>query len=89
MTCHVPTHEPLKAGCIRGVVGSLMTHEPLKAGRIGGVVGSLMSSRHLARMRGNRITSRMDGLSVRIITSRSMPIPSPAVGGSPYSSART
>ena len=37
---------------------------------------------------GNRITSRIDGLSVRSITRRSTPIPSPAVGGSPYSIAR-
>ena len=29
---------------------------------------------------GNRITSRIDGLSVSSITSRSMPMPSPAVG---------
>ena len=38
---------------------------------------------------GNRMTSRIDGLSVSSITSRSMPIPSPAVGGRPDSSART
>ncbi len=37
---------------------------------------------------GKRMTSRMDGESVRSMTSRSMPIPSPAVGGMPYSSAR-
>ena len=41
-----------------------------------------------ARMCGNRITSRMLGLSVRIITNRSMPMPAPAVGGMPTSSAR-
>src|SRR6266568_1902824 len=37
---------------------------------------------------GNRITSRIDGLSVNNMTSRSMPTPSPAAGGIPYSSAR-
>jgi hypothetical protein len=43
----------------------------------------------LLRICGNRITSLMDGLSVSTITSRSIPTPSPAVGGRPYSSART
>jgi len=38
---------------------------------------------------GKRITSRIDGESVRIIVRRSIPIPSPAVGGIPYSRART
>src|SRR5439155_25777891 len=37
---------------------------------------------------GNRITSRIDGLFVRSITSRSIPTPSPPVGGKPYSRAR-
>ena len=37
---------------------------------------------------GNSMTSLMDGLLVSSMTSRSMPTPSPAVGGSPYSSAR-
>ena len=37
---------------------------------------------------GNRITSRIDGLSVNSITRRSMPMPSPAAGGMPCSSAR-
>ena len=46
-------------------------------------------TRHFDRIRGNRMTSRIDLLSVRSITSRSTPTPSPAVGGSPYSSART
>ena len=41
------------------------------------------------RSSGNRMTSRMEGESVRSITSRSMPIPSPAVGGRPCSRART
>ena len=41
------------------------------------------------RSAGNRITSRMLGLSVSSIISRSMPTPQPPVGGMPYSSART
>jgi beta-N-acetylhexosaminidase len=40
------------------------------------------------RSAGNRITSRMLGLSVSSITSRSMPMPQPPAGGMPYSSAR-
>ncbi len=41
------------------------------------------------RISGNRITSRIDFDPVRIMVSRSMPMPSPAVGGKPYPSART
>ena len=37
---------------------------------------------------GKRITSRIDWELVSSITKRSMPIPSPAVGGRPYSRAR-
>ena len=37
---------------------------------------------------GNRMTSRIDVVSVSSITRRSMPMPSPAVGGRPYSRAR-
>ena len=40
------------------------------------------------RISGNRMTSRMERLLVSSITSRSMPTPSPAVGGRPYSRAR-
>ena len=40
------------------------------------------------RSDGNRITSRMLGESVSSITSRSMPMPQPPVGGMPISSAR-
>src|SRR5690554_1540891 len=41
------------------------------------------------RIAGNRMTSRIDGESVNSMARRSMPIPSPAVGGKPYSSAIT
>ena len=37
---------------------------------------------------GNRMTSRMELEPVSSMTSRSMPMPSPAAGGMPYSSAR-
>ena len=37
---------------------------------------------------GNRMTSRIDVVSVSSITRRSMPMPRPAVGGMPYSRAR-
>jgi hypothetical protein len=40
------------------------------------------------RICGNRMTSRIDGESVKNITSRSIPTPRPAVGGIPYSNAR-
>jgi hypothetical protein len=40
------------------------------------------------RMCGKRMTSRIEGESVKNMTSRSIPTPSPAVGGIPYSSAR-
>src|SRR5262249_9913398 len=39
--------------------------------------------------RGNRITSRIDGWFANIMSSRSIPMPSPAAGGMPSSSART
>jgi hypothetical protein len=42
----------------------------------------------LGRMCGNVITSRRFAAPVRIIASRSTPMPSPPVGGSPISSAR-
>jgi len=41
------------------------------------------------RICGNKMTSRIDALSVSTITSRSIPTPSPAVGGRPYARART
>lgn len=43
----------------------------------------------LGRINGNRMTSRIEGLLDSSITNRSMPTPTPPVGGSPYSSART
>ena len=38
---------------------------------------------HFGRINGNRMTSRMDGEFVKSIARRSMPTPSPAVGGMP------
>lgn len=40
------------------------------------------------RMYGNSSTSRIEAESVNSMTRRSMPMPSPAVGGRPYSRAR-
>src|SRR2546429_4932293 len=45
-------------------------------------------SHHSGRSIGNRITSRMFVWSARIMSSRSIPMPTPPVGGMPYSSAR-
>ena len=47
-----------------------------------------LKSTYSGRMCGNNITSRMDGASVNSMTKRSIPMPSPAVGGIPYSKAR-
>ncbi len=44
--------------------------------------------RYSGRIVGNRITSRMFGVSVRYMNSRSIPMPTPPVGGMPYSIAR-
>ena len=43
---------------------------------------------HSCLSSGKKITSRMDGESVSSMTRRSMPMPSPAAGGMPYSRAR-
>src|SRR5690606_7115030 len=51
--------------------------------------GGFLHDQFCGRMCGNRITSRIDGELVSSITRRSMPMPSPAVGGMPYSRART
>src|SRR5262249_49396275 len=45
--------------------------------------------RRSGRSCGKRITSRIEVAPVSSMTRRSMPIPAPAVGGMPYSSART
>ena len=57
-------------------------------GQIHASLGQLGSRHSRFLINGNRITSRIDGLLVSSITSRSMPTPSPPVGGRPYSSAR-
>src|SRR5262249_13134106 len=43
----------------------------------------------LGRIVGKAMTSRIEALSVSSMTSRSIPMPSPPVGGRPYSSAVT
>lgn len=57
------------------------------AGQGGGRVNTVFTQVS-GRICGNSSTSRMEAESVSSITRRSMPIPSPAVGGIPYSSAR-
>ena len=54
-----------------------------------GLAGAARAVQNSGRMCGNNNTSRIDGESVYSITMRSTPRPSPAVGGIPYSSART
>lgn len=49
---------------------------------------ALLGNAHSGRMCGNNSTSRIEAEFVNNITSRSMPMPSPAVGGMPCSSAR-
>ena len=59
-----------------------------KGSAIGSRVPSPAYSRGFGRSSGKRMTSRMDWLPVRSMTSRSIPSPSPPVGGRPCSSAR-
>src|SRR5690606_11090849 len=57
--------------------------------RFAGAEGSLQDLllQALGLRRGKRITSRIEAASVRSMARRSMPIPSPAVGGMPCSRA--
>src|SRR5262249_34822646 len=48
----------------------------------------LQPRHHSGRSVGKRITSRMFGVFVRYMNRRSMPIPTPPIGGMPYSMAR-
>src|SRR6185312_13410496 len=47
-----------------------------------------LEARHSGRRVGKRITSRMCWIPVRYMSRRSIPIPTPPVGGMPYSIAR-
>ena len=58
-------------------------------GRSAASKASAAGKGHRGRKVGNAITSRIDGLSVSSMTSRSMPTPSPPQGGKPYSRAVT
>ena len=53
------------------------------------LVASGQAAQVSGRSSGKKITSRIEGLSVMSMTSRSMPMPWPAAGGMPYSRART
>ena len=59
----------------------------LSAGRQVGVGHRGLQAQAFGFIAGKRMTSRMERASVRNITSRSMPIPMPPVGGSPDSMA--
>ena len=67
--------------------GQAATHGP--PGGPGSSVASSVAPAASGRRWGKRITSRIDGWLAKSMTSRSIPIPSPAVGGMPYSRART
>ena len=70
--------------------GYMLQSQPrTKPRRASAACGPGSSYLHSGRISGNRITSRMEGESVNSMTRRSMPMPSPAVGGMPYSRART
>jgi len=64
--------------------GVMLFTRPAQDGSVADALGRYCSG----RMCGKRITSRIDGLFVKSITSRSTPMPQPAVGGRPCSSAR-
>src|SRR5678815_3940420 len=55
---------------------------------IGRSIGDADPGQASGRMYGNSSTSRIEAESVNSITRRSMPTPSPPVGGKPTSSAR-
>jgi hypothetical protein len=59
-----------------------------KARVVAGGSSPICRPAYSGRMCGNRMTSRIEGLSVSSMTSRSMPMPAPEAGGIPYSRAR-
>ena len=63
-------------------------HDDIAQGRLGLRARATCSAACSGRSVGKSTTSRMDVVSVSSMTSRSMPMPSPTVGGRPYSSAR-
>ena len=88
MSPRASKHQPQDQGSPAAFLGIAQVapgDEPLEAGA--GFEGWWVRH-HSGRMSGNRMTSRIEGWSVSSMISRSMPIPSPAVGGMPYSSAR-
>jgi hypothetical protein len=68
--------------CLSGLMERLCLSEALESLR------PSIYSPDLDRRGGNRITSRIEGLSVNSMVMRSMPNPRPPVGGMPYSRAR-
>ncbi len=82
-----PTQEPppKRRGALVGV--ALLT--PLEQPREPRLPGAVERRQALSLSVGNRITSRIERTPVSAIRSRSMPMPTPTVGGIPYSSAST
>ena len=73
---------------LRPAVSHAASSASLRAGAVLRPLGPARRSQDSRRSAGNRITSRMLGLSVSSMISRSMPMPQPPAGGMPYSSAR-
>jgi hypothetical protein len=73
-----PSHPPQAQGCPGNGSGVLCLDRRARVG-----------TDQRGRKVGKAIASRIDGLSVSSITKRSMPMPSPPHGGSPYSRAVT
>ena len=84
----------LVAACVSMIMGGVLKTFRCTDDRARRVYGEIFVVRravalhYSVRICGNKITSRIDGASVNSITSRSMPIPHPPVGGRPYSIAR-
>src|SRR5262249_16653720 len=94
---HTDPHEQREVGALAARAEVAEREEQLDGQPSAGHQASASSSgdpaspgpRRSRRRCGKRIRSRIDAESERSMASRSMPIPSPAVGGIPYSSART
>ncbi len=80
--------EPRKVGSLR--VHSVSATRPPRDATVRTTRGRTRRIGYFSgRSRGKRMTSRMDGACVSAMTRRSIPMPNPAVGGIPCSSART
>lgn len=75
---------------IGGRVGDKAARDGLgeNAGCLNILMGAVCCGHFSGRNCGKRTTSRIEAWFVNSMTRRSMPMPSPAVGGIPYSNAR-